>query len=241
MSCLICGGVGWVSSGVTIITDPMFGQAVSCECKKKETWNYLAKQSNVSNWERQWTLDSFPGDQAAKHAAMEAVETKRGIWVFVSDFGRGKSGLLIGIINALVSQGYPALYKTVPYMLDELRNGFRDDSYFERLQGLIEVPVLALDEFHRAHEKTQGDALHGSASWVAEKLFTLIDERYSHWDDRMTLIATNRGFDQGDLDPIASRLSDPMRCRVVHVMGEDLRPSAAMLANVSAMQTEETH
>ncbi len=230
-TCSICGGAGFVASGATNVNDPMFGRAIPCKCKRAELAALLAKESNVSPFEREWTLDSFPGDQMAKAVAMEALEVKCGIWVFVSDVGRGKSGLLISIINALAAQGYPGLYKTVPYMLAELRSGFGDGEFFDRLQGLIGVPVLALDEFHRAYEKTSGDTLHGSPSGVYQQLFMLIDERYSHWTERMTLIATNREFDKGESDPIVSRLMDSRRSRVVHVSGTDLRAHQFELAD----------
>ena len=47
----------------------------------------------------------------------------------------------------------------------------------------------------------------------------------------MTIIATNRNPDKGDLDPIASRFSDSLRSRVIHVGGGDLRPNARAIEN----------
>jgi DNA replication protein DnaC len=118
----------------------------------------------------------------------------------------------------------------VPTLLDQLRDAVRTGTFHEIMSALIEIPVLALDEFHRAYERTQGaDLSEGSPSWAAEKLFQIIDTRYLHWETRLTLIATNREPDQGGFDPIDSRFSDTLRVHVVHMNGRDLRPHARRL------------
>ncbi len=239
--CDICKGTGWLHSGATSVDDPLFGKAVPCRCKQEELAAQMAKLSNIGASQLAWTLENFPGDPAAKSAAEEALHAQKGMWTFISPFGRGKSGLLIACVNLLNHNGVPALYRTVPLMLEELRNGYRVGNYWDILDNLITVRVLALDELHRAYDNNRNMGLgeeEGSLSWAAEKLFTVLDERYSHWDERMTLIATNKNFDKTD-GALASRLWDSLRSRVIHVGGEDLRPHAAEFESQLAGIAEE--
>ncbi len=229
MTCEICGGAGFLRRELPV-SDPNYGKAIPCACKLREMSASLKKANHITESQAVWTLAKFPGDPNAKQKALEAVASRQGVWVFVSSFGRGKSGLLVAAVNALLQEGVPAMYKVVPLMLDELRSGYRNDTFMDTLNGLIDVPVLALDELHRAYDKGAGeDSEWGSRSWVQEKLFTLIDERYSDYTKKLTLIATNRQPDKGDVDAIWSRLGDTRRCHIVTVTGPDLRPQADYL------------
>jgi len=107
-----------------------------------------------------------------------------------------------------------------------------DDNYAVLMEELKRMPVLALDEFHRWHNNARSsddDLAEGSSSWAAEKIFQIIEDRYIHWDERLTLVATNRNPDKGDLDPIGSRFSDSLRSRIIEVNGGDLRPNARVI------------
>lgn len=230
-TCPICHGAGFLGSGATDINDPMFGKSVPCRCKKKELADSLAKASKFGQEQSEWSLENFPGDESAKVAAMRAIESKRGIYTFISKYGRGKTGLLVAMVNELNRLGVPSLYRSVPLMLDELRRGYNNDTYDDLLEGYMTVSVLALDEFDRYYDKGGGSDEDGSHSWAAEKIFTVIDERYSHWDSRLTLIATNKLIDKGD-SPIASRLLDVKRCAIVHIDGDDLRQQKLDIASV---------
>lgn len=246
MSCPICGGAGFVRRDVPV-NHPDFGRAIPCRCKKQETIPALMRWSGLGNSTQVWTLENFPGDRETLKAAKEALTLKRGIWVFWSQaFGTGKTGILVAMVQACWQAGIPALYQSVPAMLDRLRASYTARNYDSLLSELKQVPVLALDEFHRWHNRasrSDNNAYHernrpgdedkseGSHSWAEEKIFQIIEERYIHWDERMTIIATNRNPDKGDLDPIASRFSDSLRSRVIHVGGGDLRPNARAIEN----------
>lgn len=241
MACSICGGAGFLRRDVPV-NHPDFGRAVPCSCKKQETLPALQKWSGLGSSTQVWTLENFPGDRETLKAAKEALAQKHGIWVFWSQaFGTGKTGILVSMIQACWQANLPALYQSVPAMLDRLRASYADGDYDGLMSELKEIPVLALDEFHRWHDNARrkptqvddGDKAEGSHSWAEEKIFQIVEERYLHWDERLTLVATNRNPDKGDLDPIASRFSDSLRSRIIHVGGGDLRPHARTLEKAS--------
>ena len=242
MKCTICGGVGFVRRDVPI-EHPDFGRAIPCQCNTQGTLAALKQWSGLGNSTLDWTLDKFPGDPGALKAAKEALACKRGTWVFWSRaFGTGKTGILVALVQACWDEGIAALYQSVPAMLDRLRASYADGDYAVLMEELKRMPVLALDEFHRWHNNARssddrshlgGDLAEGSPSWAAEKVFQIIEDRYIHWDERLTLVATNRNPDKGDLDPIASRFSDSLRSRIIEVNGGDLRPSARVIEHAS--------
>ena len=243
MACSICGGAGFLRRDVPV-NHPDFGRAVPCSCKKQETLPALQKWSGLGSSTQVWTLENFPGDRETLKAAKEALAQKHGIWVFWSQaFGTGKTGILVSMIQACWQANLPALYQSVPAMLDRLRASYADGDYDGLMSELKEIPVLALDEFHRWHNNAHNDRgrhstgdddkTEGSHSWAEEKIFQIVEERYLHWDERLTLVATNRNPDKGDLDPIASRFSDSLRSRIIHVGGGDLRPHARTLEKTS--------
>lgn len=235
MTCLRCKGTGYFRIEVPI-TDPRFGRAIPCECKQAEVAQALKAASRIGETQESWTLDNFPGDDKVREHARRAYGAKQGLWVFWSaEFGTGKTGLLIAIVNAFQADGVPALYKSVPRMLDELRAAYKDGDYYGLMDSLIEVPVLALDEFYRWHDNSAGSDAHGSHSWAAEKMFTLVDERYLRADKRMTLVATNRDPGAGH-DPVSSRFSDARVSHVIEVSGPDMRRNAN--PNLVAFETE---
>ncbi len=231
MKCPICGGAGFLRRDVPI-DHPDFGRAIPCQCNTQGTLVALKQWSGLGNSNRVWTLDKFPGDPAALKAAKEALACKRGLWVFWSRaFGTGKTGILVALVQACWDEGIAALYQSVPAMLDRLRASYADGDYAALMEELKHVPVLALDEFHRWHNnaRVDDDLTEGSPSWAAEKIFQIIEDRYIHWDECLTLVATNRNPDKGDLDPIASRFSDTLRSRIIEVNGGDLRPNARVI------------
>jgi chromosomal replication initiation ATPase DnaA len=164
-----------------------------------------------------WTLETFPGDETARAWARTALECKKGIWVFYSKaFGTGKTGILVAIVNACLDRGVPALYQSVPSMLDRLRSAYENESYEDLLETLKTIPVLALDEFHRFK----------NTEWAQEKIFQIVDDRYMKWSSRLTLVATNNEMDCAEDDPIVSRFRDSQRSHLIAVSGGDLRPIA---------------
>lgn len=246
MTCPICGGAGFLRRDVPI-DHPDFGRAIPCECKRLEMIPSLMEWSGLGQSNQDWTLGRFPGDPEALAVAREALAARRGLWVFWSSaFGTGKTGILVAIVRACWDQQVPALYQSVPAMLDRLRSAYQSGDYQQLMDELKQVQVLALDEFHRWHDKSsrwenngsRGDLMEGSPSWAAEKMFQIIEDRYVHWDQRMTLVATNRNPDRGDNDPIASRFSDTLRSRIVLVRGGDLRPSARMFEGMATTTKE---
>lgn len=232
--CSICGGAGFLRRDVPV-NDPEFGKAVPCECKNQETVE--ATKRMVAYWRKwsgldriDWALDvGFPVDPQAAAEMRRAVKDQSGIWVFHSTFGTGKTGLLVGAVNRFLDKDVPAVYASVPRLLDALRASYRDNTFDDLFTSLIEIPVLALDEFHRFYDKGDGSSGAGSGSWASEKIGILIDERYMQWRDRLTLVATNLPPEQWRMNAITSRFNDSLVSHIVHVGGADLRPLNAEL------------
>ncbi len=243
--CPLCGGAGFLRRDLPV-SHPEFGRAVPCECKVRETQQAERAAMGLDAVDA-WTFENYPGDPRALAAAREALQTRQGIWVFYSRaFGTGKTGLLMAVCNAAYRANVPSLYRSVPAMLDELRATYtheRGESFDAYLDALKNVPVLALDEFHRWYSRpASGDATDGSRSWAEEKLFQIVDHRYLRYQTRLTLIATNRQPDKGDLDPIASRFSDTLRAHLVEVQTEgDLRPLAREIERESGEWNQAAH
>ncbi len=233
MACKICGGAGWLRRDAPVSDVERFGKAIPCKCKREETEQAardhaarVLQYSDLKGSLEAWTLDEFPGDRAAREVARGALAKRQGIYVFWSKFGTGKTGLLAGVVNACRDRAIPALYISMPTLLERLRHGYADGTYDDLLNAVIEVDVLALDEFDRVAQRLRGQDDGTAQGWVGEKVFMILDERYTRWKTHLTLIATNRAPDPGDSDPFSSRFSDSLRSRVVHVNGDDLRPDA---------------
>ncbi len=231
--CAICGGTGWLRRDLPV-GHPGFGKAIPCACKKAETEQAardharrMLQFSDLRGEMPSWTLDDFPGDPQACRVARQAIDERKGLYVFWSTFGTGKTGLLVAVVNACVDRGISSLYISMPLLMEKLRAGYKDNTYDDLLHAVLDVPVLALDEFDRVHGLRRGSDDGTAQSWVAEKIFLILDERYIKWDTHLTLVATNKPPDKGDSDPITSRFGDSLRSRIVHLNGQDLRPDAA--------------
>lgn len=91
------------------------------------------------------------------------------IW---GDYGNGKTMLAAAIHNKLTSEGKNIVFITLPDLLDKIKSTFnRDNKDTEEriMKALISCDLLILDDI--GAEKT--------SDWVQEKLFTIIDGRYT--------------------------------------------------------------
>ncbi len=233
MTCSICGGSGWLRRDLSL-DHPQFGRAIPCQCKKAETEQAakdhakrVLQYSDLRGSMPDWTLDDFPGDPEACRVARQVIDERHGLYVFWSTYGTGKTGLLVAVVNACTNMGVSSLYISLPLLMEKLRHGYKDGTYDDLLNAVLDVPVLALDEFDRVYGLKRGVDDGTAQSWAAEKVFLLLDERYIKWNICATLVATNKPPDPGDSDPITSRFGDSLRSHIVHVKGQDLRPDAA--------------
>lgn len=103
-----------------------------------------------------------------------------GGWLYVwGARGTGKTHLAAATAQAAAAAGTPTLYASAPRQLDFVKDGFRDRSANERLDALIGIDLLVLDDLG-AEQPTE---------WAAATLFALLDERYRY--DRPTVFTSN--------------------------------------------------
>jgi DNA replication protein DnaC len=225
----ICGGLGVIRYDVPV-EDPRFGKLFRCPNnpleQDAERQERLRRISNLGAYTDK-TFDNFiterPGlayseqqslQMAYKVAVNFAIEPK-GWLLLEGTYGSGKTHLAAAVGNARLSRGDMVLFVTTPDLLDHLRNTYgasseiEYDEMFDRIRG---APLLILDDL----------GAENPSSWALEKLFQLLNHRYSH---RLpTVITTNTNLDT--LDPrIRSRLLDEGLIHRGKIIAPDYRTS----------------
>lgn len=121
--------------------------------------------------------------------------------------------MAIAIAWEWFEDGHSVLFTRVDDLLDELRRGYGDDSYYRRLAFVQQCQLLVLDDLGAEHAK----------EWAGEKIDRIVDWRYLR--EMQTVVTTNAKSE--DLAPrVASRLSDSRRSVVVQMEAEDYRTEA---------------
>jgi len=212
--CATCKGFGWLRSGAVDIHDPMFGKLIPCPgctvpAQAEASRSAVYAMSALSDLSDK-TFDNFMTSQlasrtdyTAKHIASlsRALETcrqyarmGRGWLVMAGPYGCGKTHLAAAIAN---ETKIPALFITLPDLLDQLRDGFddRENSYQDRFDRVREIPLLVLDDL----------GAQVSTPWAGEKVFQLVNARYVR--EIPTVFTTN--VETREIDGrILSRMSD---------------------------------
>jgi DNA replication protein DnaC len=137
-------------------------------------------------------------------------------WLSIhGSYGVGKTMLCKGLVAKFCAAGVAAHYTTAAKILSALRATY-DDHNTEAERDVMAryqtVRVLVVDEVDRASE----------TAWAREKLFSVLDDRYTSRQTLLTLICTNSA--PGKMNPewqyLESRMRDGMR---VVMGGADLR------------------
>jgi DNA replication protein DnaC len=129
---------------------------------------------NRSLEELEWGGERFPVDlqrqalaQAlddAQHYAMQP-----DAWLYVcGPCGVGKSHLAAAIANTVALSGQSVTYASVPDLLRFVRRGIANGAADERLDALMRVDVLILDDL----------GAENLTAWASEQLFVLLNARY---------------------------------------------------------------
>lgn len=101
-------------------------------------------------------------------------------WIWLQgNYGSGKSHLGAAACNALAAAGRSTYYDSVPRLLKLLREGIADHSTDRRLQALIDVDVLMLDDLGMGQVSVWGEG----------QLSDMLNERYNA--ERPTIITSN--------------------------------------------------
>lgn len=131
-------------------------------------------------------------------------------------FGTGKTGLAVSVLKRFI-HGWrePALFVTVPELLDIIRAGYdkaRPSGERDLLREAKTVPLLVLDDL----------GAERVTDWVQERLFVIINAR--HDEELATIFTSNLGPDElGDHlgERITWRIVE--MCDVIHLAGPNLR------------------
>ena len=210
------------------LDDPEFGKLTLCVCKQNEqnrnAQERLLRMSNLEAF-KQMTFKSFSvqgrlglGDEQIQSLqyglsqAQQYAASPRGWLVLMGTYGCGKTHLAVAIANTCVEYGMNTLFLTVPDLLDWLRYSYdsTDTSFEQRFEEIRNVGLLVLDDL----------GAQNATKWAAEKLFQIIDYRYSR--KLPLVVTTNLSFEDLD-DRIRSRLQDPDLSTRVRILAPDYR------------------
>lgn len=226
-TCPRCGGTGFVVLDVPM-NHPDFGKAVPCTCRQQERMERrvraLQERSSLAALQR-LTFETFipepshlaPAIAYNVHRAYDTcvyyAQEPEGWLVITGTYGCGKTHLAAAIANARVAMGEPAIFMVIPDLLDHLRSAYNPQSemrYDDLFEQLRNTPLLILDDL----------GTQSSTPWAQEKLFQLLNHRYSA---RLpTVITTNQRIDE--LEPrLRSRLHDPNLVSVFAILAPDFR------------------
>lgn len=212
-----------------------------CDCLKKAYQQKLREKIGLGSLKREtfenFDLNIFPDEKIPGHSFSQREIMKLYLstcqkWandypdsmyrdlVLTGSTGLGKTFLLHAMAERLIEKDVNVLIISAYRMLDILRR-----SYFDNDQGssdLIEAEVLMIDDL-------------GSEPLMlnvtVEQLFNLLNERQIR--DLPTVISTNLDmakFRERYTERIASRLMDSRKCKVLNLLGKDIRTEGARKA-----------
>ena len=160
-------------------------------------------------WEDLGVVSLSQAYYAAKDMARGNL-TRGNFLVLAGPRGVGKTHLAVAIAWEWFGDGFSVLFTRVDDLLDDLRRGYDDGSYHQRLERLRRYELLVLDDLGTEHAK----------DWAGEKIDRIVDWRYIA---RMPLVVTTNAKSE-DLAPrVASRLADHSCSLVVQIDAEDYR------------------
>jgi len=114
-------------------------------------------------------------------ASCKFITAKENI-ILIGDSGTGKTHLAISFALKALSKEYKVFFTTVSDMLYNLHISRADNSYYRKLQQLINYDLLVLDEL----------GFKTLPKYSADDFFNVISKRY---ENKSTIITTNKEFE----------------------------------------------
>lgn len=186
---------------------PQANRLMPCACTRARQAAII--QAALPPALRQMTFEAFQVNDENRTAFNHARKFAQSPWgqnqFFLTLIGpnrKGKTHLAAAILNALLDRGEPALFENVPNLLDDLRNGYSDDSFYHQLERVKNAQVLVLDDLG-AESSSSGQPFE--VSWPHGKLYQVVDHRILH--ELPTVVTSNLTPDRLP-QRIGSRLRD---------------------------------
>ncbi len=135
----------------------------------------------------------------------------QGWFVIFGEYGVGKTHLAASIGHVQHQRGKNVIFVTVPNLLDYLREAFKPDApmtFGQLFNTVRDAPMLVLDDL----------STENASSWAREKLFQIIDHRYTA--NLPTVITTAAKMESLDRR-IVSRMRDQRRCLNIAIITPD--------------------
>ncbi|OAI44527.1 hypothetical protein AYO38_00065 [bacterium SCGC AG-212-C10] len=199
---------------------PRFGKAEPCACvlaeDESEKRARLQRISNMGAMAR-YTFSTLAAEAGSDGVPLAGIELARKFavapegWLVISGpSGSGKTRLAAAVANEHIASGASALYTDVLDLLDSLRSGFDpvDDepSYAQLFEAVRNAPFLVLD----------GIDSSAGTPWAREKLFHLVNHRYS---SQLPTLFTTTTAPAALEDRLATRLTDANIVRQIALPG----------------------
>jgi hypothetical protein len=227
------GKVKWLS-GDGIAPGWYQGEAYYSNCPycRGETWReYLRDMSGLRKEEWDITLEKFMAGgpywekEAARNVAGSLLAMNgnpSGFVTFWGGPGRGKSHLLMALVNGFRGIHVYSRYSEITTIDKEIKEHFSDNRGGVAAEAVIEhyqkIRVLCIDEVYGKQQETE---------WSKQTLFRLLDSRYRDRDRLLTVLAMEPDPDTlpEDFGYLSSRISGGV---CVEVGGGDMRPAEGL-------------
>ena len=150
------------------------------------------------------SLDERNSLEKVLRLAREYADSPKGWLVLLGNYGSGKTHIAAAIANHQTDRNTKVIFSTVPNLMDWLKLSFDSTStlsFQQRFQMVMDAPLLVLDDLSAIRD----------TPWVREKLFQLIDYRYT---GLLPTVFTSAIQIEDLNERIASRLIDQRRCHI---------------------------
>jgi len=217
-NCPKCNDFGYLHPVLNGVTD--YSRVVLCECVRQEMVErkkaMLLSSCALPPYGETMTLEAFkvyPELKTAYDAAYEMAQHPGLLtWLaLIGENGNGKTHLGISVCRSWIMSGVAARYALTSILLDELRDGFRQDEgrgYKKTFDYYCNIPLLLLDDC----------GIESKTAWVQEKLETIID--YRLMNNLSLIITSNQSLDEMPAR-IRSRLTRHPKSKIIAVKAVD--------------------
>ncbi|MDD5402235.1 MAG: ATP-binding protein [Dehalococcoidales bacterium] len=219
-ACPRCGGAGFYHPKLANGRVD-YARVVSCSCHglvpEEQKQALLLEASNLGPLSR-LTFDNLLPEgrsgyqsnqtlfKAAYQAARIFAEDPSGWFVIVGPSGAGKTHLAAAVAVEQIRNYRPALYITVPDLLEHIRESYNPSSespYDGLLEEVRNAPLLILDDL----------GVHAGSPWSKEKLDQILSHRFSRELPTLITLLSSNEMDQR----LQTRINDPAVSRIYHL------------------------